>query len=388
MNVQLTAAGAQARSIARWAWQDPPGRAVAALERVNELAAAASGDALAEIQDTSQMLSRLAGAVNAPERPPRLVSAQLSSPVTISEQIELAAIGHHHIPGTQYTFRHGWIPVVGGFFNDDYAEWKVKHDAEVARKAQDAATKAGNADIKQAVSEAKSQGTKQRGSKYTPAPPIAGQRPMTPEMKQMLAAHQAQMTRADRAAAKASSPTAPTRLSGRAQALKDSGAKHYQTPQEATQAMARERSQTARDAGAKTVGEGLQQTDPALAALAQPGASMAALKTYIDARVAAEVAKQVGQITAQQHEDLQKSMSKVHKGQQKLIAAIRGEHSRVTNQSDHQDRTHLVMYNLFAAANLGVALGGLSLGLSPVAAMLAAAVIPLATTIHDYVRGM
>jgi hypothetical protein len=367
---QMTAAGAKARSIARWAWQDPKARAVPALEQVNELAARADPADLPEIRDAASMLSRLASAVNTDPPPgPRLMSAQLSQPMTVSEQIELAAIGHHHIPGTAYTFRHGWIPVVGNFFNDVQPGWLAQKQAEAAKAARKDAARAASA-------------------KLAPAPPVAGSRKLTPEHQALLDAHKAKMAKASAAADRASAPSSPTRLGSRDEALRDSGLAHYASPAQAAEAEAGKQQQAAADAGAKTTGEALQKTDPALAALAQPGASMAALKSYIDARVAAEVARQVGQITEQQHAELQRNMAQVHQGQQKLIAALRKTHAKSVSLDDHRDRTRLVMYNLFNAAGLAVAIGGITQGLSPVQALLASALVPVANTIHNYVRGL
>jgi predicted ABC-type ATPase len=37
-----------------------------------------------------------------------------SAPVTAGLAAELASINGHHVPGTPYTYRHGWVPVAGG----------------------------------------------------------------------------------------------------------------------------------------------------------------------------------------------------------------------------------------------------------------------------------
>ncbi len=60
-----TVQGKQAYDILDWAYEDPPGRAAEAVQRVDELARSADGDALAEIQDAGSMLSRLAGSLTA-----------------------------------------------------------------------------------------------------------------------------------------------------------------------------------------------------------------------------------------------------------------------------------------------------------------------------------
>jgi hypothetical protein len=374
-----TDAGTRAELIARWAWEDPPTRAAEGLRQVRDLAAGAqAGPELNEVGDTAVMLSRLVGALPEPDTLTNQMSA--GSPDSLAAQLELASIHGHHIPGTQYTFRHGWIPLIGSKLNDKYPEWKVRQDADraAAKAAKDRAAR-DIAALPEAAPPA---------DKYAPAPPDAAKRKLSPEHQAMVKAHKEQMARADRAAAKASAPASPGRLGTAEEARKDSGAAHYETPVQAAEGEAKQRMQAAQEAGARTTGEALKQTDPGLASLAQPGADMAALKSYIDARVAAEVARQMGQITEQQHSELQKKMAGVHAGQQKLIAMVRRQAKENISEADHQDRTHLVMYNLFSSAGLAVAMGGLAAGLSPVQSMLAAAVVPLATTIHDYVRGM
>ena len=129
MTVQLTEAGTESRSIMRWAWQDPQQRAAAALEVIHEMAATVTGDALDEIRDAAGMLTRLVSSLDPPAASGNALSgptlsAQLSGPVTIGEQLDLASIHGKHIPGTAYTFRHGWIPLIGPQVNDRYpAGW-------------------------------------------------------------------------------------------------------------------------------------------------------------------------------------------------------------------------------------------------------------------------
>jgi hypothetical protein len=50
------------------------------------------------------------------------------------------------------------------------------------------------------------------------------------------------------------------------------------------------------------------------------------------------------------------------------------------------DRTQLVMYNLFNMAAVGVAIGGIAAGVTPIAAAIAAGIVPIVNIIHDYVR--
>ena len=135
-----------------------------------------------------------------------------------------------------------------------------------------------------------------------------------------------------------------------------------------------------------TVAAKLQETDPALASLAAPGASMAALKSYIDARVAAEVARQTGQITAAQHEDVDAKLGMMHRSQQALIAHLRKTAQGIDDESNREDRIHLAMYSLFAVAGVGITVAGLVFAWPAIAIAMVAAAAPLGQIIHDYVR--
>jgi hypothetical protein len=355
--MQLTAAGAQARSIMRAAWQDPED-AVAALEKVNELAAAApAGSAeLREIQDAATMLSRLAGTLNSGNAiSGPILSAQLSM---VSSQVDLAALHGHHIPGTAYTYRHDWLPLIGKQIRDPYPQWKIDEDNRKLER------KAAREEISRHPEETVTSAQK---------------RVLTSEQRAMVQAHYDQQARAARAAARAQSRATP-RAGMAAQSPSSQALRAQSTPQYA---------ETGAEAAPKSVaGITAAGGDHALAGLAAPGADMAALKSYIDARVAAEVARQVGQITAQQQEDIQKKLAGMHKAQQKLIAHMRSAVKNDNEQEAHTTRTHLVMNNLFAMAGVGVALGGISMGLAPVAAAIAAGIVPLVNVIHDYARNV
>jgi hypothetical protein len=64
-----TIGGGKAAGIAKWAWEDPASRVGQAIAEVDDLARAASGPELAEIQDTGTMLSRLAGTLTTDPEP-------------------------------------------------------------------------------------------------------------------------------------------------------------------------------------------------------------------------------------------------------------------------------------------------------------------------------
>jgi hypothetical protein len=112
-----TATGVQAYSIREWAWQDPAGRVEEAIERVTDLARDATGPALNECEDVTQMLTRLAGTVGidpvaALVLPPATPPVQMAG--TISSQVfDFASYHGQHVKGTPYTWRHGWIPLSG-----------------------------------------------------------------------------------------------------------------------------------------------------------------------------------------------------------------------------------------------------------------------------------
>jgi hypothetical protein len=431
MSVQLTAAGEEARSIMRWAWRDPQQRAAAALEAVREMAAGADGAEANELGDASVMLSRLVGTLRPPAPAATVavpISAQLSQPVTIWEQLDLAAIHGHHIPGTSFTYRHGWLPLIGQQLNDTSAAVAAQWEKNKARRAEK-------------VVEAKAAAV-QRGEspalvakRYATVSSAQG-RQLTPDQEELVRQHTAKIVRAQRAAEKAVSPATPRTAAGTpathrasvhtsvpAYHVPPAERQHGRVAPEAMNELLRPREaavaprpepsgqpDTAAQAAAVfaavptpahqeavargqalkttpgTVGEKLQQTDPALASLAAPGASQAALKAYVDARVAAEVARQVGQITQQQHDEVEKQLTALHKSQQRTISFLRKQAIDGDNEANRQDRVHLVAYSLFVTAGVGLAIAGIVTGIAPIAAAIVAAIAPMAQIIDDYVR--
>lgn len=244
---------------------------------------------------------------------------------TISAQLDLAAIHGHHVAGTAYTTRHGWLPLIGPQLNDVHPQWRIdkaKADGEAhARRAAEV--------------------------------PSAQARILTPKQKAMASyarSHQGQLP------GHAGSPPEPA----------DAG--------------------TA--AAPKTIGDVMGHQDPALAALAGPGMSEQALKAYVDARVAAEVAAQVGQITAAQAASTRDALAKMHEQQQKLIALTRKMNAEGSTKDDKDLQKHTVMNTLFSIAGVGIALGGIASGMSPVMGALISGIVPLVTTIHDYARNL
>jgi len=410
--MELTLAGQQAERIARWAWDDPQARAQEGLSRVTALARSASDpEELSQVSDVVAMLTRLAGTV-----PAQLASEDgVYLDCSISAQLDLAAIHGHHIPGTDYTFRHGWIPVVGSFFNDKYPEYLVNKDKEkdALAKAKDQLAQGGR-DIE--------------AGKGHPAPLVAGKRKLTPDQQAMVAEHNKQVGRAQRATARALAPSTPHAMrapgnphpaamkgqsamslrtsplppkpgsgaAARSAAVFEANPEATRVAEERADAAARADPVAAAKAAAAsppsfppgTVGAAMARDDPGLASLAAPGASMAAMKAYIDARVATEVARQMKQITDKQKQEIDQKFARVHQGQQRLIAHIRKTVQTADDQETHQDHTHLVAYNLFNLAGLGITIGGLASGMNPILAAMAAFAVPLATTIHDYVRSM
>lgn len=394
----MTADGAQARSIMRWAWQDPAGRAVGALERVNELAAAAQpgSQALLEIQDAGTMLSRLVGTLNTAST----VSAQLAGQGLISQQLDLAAIHGHHVPGTQYTFRHGWIPVLGPQLVDKYPSWMGKEIVKQKREAREreAAMKAveKHAQAKLAVGAAGLSPIKPRTppkpapitGRHAPAPMMASERKMTPEMQALLDKHraaQAQQGKISEAIARGTGPATP-RVEAKSEGAASAVTPREYNPAATTQGLRKPAMMAMHGPELKEAAGADPATDPHLASMASPGMDMAALKAYVDARVAAEVARQVGQITARQETDLKDKLAKLHQGQQRLIKFIRKTTAESDNHENKVIRTKMVMNNLFNLGALGVAIGGIQAGLPPLQAAMAAAVVPLANIIHDYAR--
>jgi hypothetical protein len=436
MSVQLTAAGAEARSIMRWAWQDPQHRAAASLETIRELATSAEPGSpeLAEIQDAGTMLSRLVGTLQVDSKSaPDGIGAQLSGPQTIGEQLDLAAIHGHHIPGTAFTTRHGWIPLIGEQLNDTSAavaaSWEKKKAARAEKvvEARAAAVQRGESPALVA-------------KRYATVP-NAQSRTLSSQQQASVRRHAEKIVRAQRAAERAVSPATARTAAGTpathrasvhtsvpAYHVPPAAARHGRVAPEAVPELIRPKeavvaphpephgppdtaAQAAdvfaaaapgpvptpahQEAVARgqamrvtpgTVGEKLQQTDPALASLAAPGASAAALKAYVDARVAAEVARQVGQITQQQHDEVEKQLSQLHHSQQRTIAFLRKQAIDGDSEVARQDRVHLVAYSLFVTAGVGLAIAGIVTGIAPIAAALIAAIAPMAQIIDDYVR--
>lgn len=355
MTIEMTEAGAEARSIMRWAWQDPEARARQALGRVNALGEAAiDPQAQAEITDAASMLSRLVGTLtsgNAISGP--TLSAHLSRPMSMSESLELAAIHGHHIKGTQYTFRHGWIPLIGEQFNDRYPGWlHRKWHEEREAKAKAARTAAGAAPKRSDIlaPSPRKATSPARTKRATLVPtPLAHAAPAKPQHQKY----------AERAAA------------GKKRLAEQQANPKIPFPQPIAEVP---------HAAAAS------PDDHALAALAAPGAQMAALKAYIDARVSAEVARQMGQISAKQEHDLKTGLARMHRSQQRLITKMREGIKEGDEADARTDRIQLSMYTLFNAGSVAAALGGIAAGLSPIGAALVAGIVPMINVIHDYVR--
>jgi hypothetical protein len=107
-----TLRGRQAYSILTWTYEDPRGRMAEAKSRIAELARAATGREEDEVIDAGTMLSRLEGTLAVPEPPEPQVSEpkQESTFATISAQV-VDLVGGHHVAGTPYRYRHGFIPI-------------------------------------------------------------------------------------------------------------------------------------------------------------------------------------------------------------------------------------------------------------------------------------
>jgi hypothetical protein len=87
----MTPDGQRALSIAKWAWEDPAGRVASALSQVREMAIAATGAELREIQDAGVMLSRLAGTLDTgPVVGEGTLLGQLAGDTITSQLIDLA----------------------------------------------------------------------------------------------------------------------------------------------------------------------------------------------------------------------------------------------------------------------------------------------------------
>jgi hypothetical protein len=304
------------------------------------------------------------------------ISAQATLAGTISGQLDLAAIHGHHIPGTAYTYRHGFkllIPFTGGTlnighqFNDKYPQWMVDRDKEAKKAAEDATMDAHDAHVFVKASVKRSTRAREIES---PNIVSAQERKLTPEQKALVKRH-------GRMAAKIDvvyTPPGQRPIRGQLAARDDPP----------------KRNPAAEPPPAKpgTNGAELAVTDPALASLAAPGMSEDAIKKYIDARVSVEVARQVGEITQRQQDEMKKQLAQLHACQQKTIAAVRTTYSSVSSKGDHDLRAHTVANSLFSIGGVAVALGSLGVGLGPVAALLVSGIVPLVNVIHDYARNL
>jgi hypothetical protein len=152
--------------------------------------------------------------------------------------------------------------------------------------------------------------------------------------------------------------------------------------------LAQRPAESPRLAAAALVGDVDPATDPALASLAGLGAGEDAIKKYIDARVATEVARQVGEITAKQADDMKQRLAQMHSAQQKTIALLRSTYSSGEEKGDHDLRAHTVANTLFTLGGVAVAGAALATGLAPILAALVAGILPLANVIHDYARNL
>ena len=87
----MTPLGQQALAVAKWAWEDPPGRVQIAIEQVRGMASAATGDELTEIQDAGTMLHRLAGTLDTePVDGQDTILQQLAGDTLVSQLVDLA----------------------------------------------------------------------------------------------------------------------------------------------------------------------------------------------------------------------------------------------------------------------------------------------------------
>jgi hypothetical protein len=316
--------------------------------------------------------------------PAEAVSGQAALAGTITGQLDLASINGHHIPGTANTFRHGFkllIPGTGGKtinighqFNDKYPQWMVDRDKEAKKAAADAA-----ADANGAAKFVEASVKKTTRERYKETPPIvsAQARKLTPEQRKAVKAHRVYKPPEE---ARLYPPPQPKRAIS-AQALQGYGA----VPDNM---LAQRPAESPRLAAAALVGDVDPATDPALASLAGLGAGEDAIKKYIDARVATEVARQVGEITAKQADDMKQRLAQMHSAQQKTIALLRSTYSSGEEKGDHDLRAHTVANTLFTLGGVAVAGAALATGLAPILAALVAGILPLANVIHDYARNL
>jgi hypothetical protein len=251
--------------------------------------------------------------------------AALGGLPTITGQLELASAGGRHVKGTPYTYFHGWIPRAGQQLLSKYPAWRAgQHKAG----AKPAARQYHSEEARVAAAVNKS--IRRHQQKLAAAKPAAGQSPRIPQSGRV-----------------APPPSEPG-----------------------------------------SVGAKLSKDDPALASLAAPGMDVAAVKAYIDARVAAEVARQMGEITNDEHRQLASSLSRMHVAQQKLISSVRKNWAANEKHEDKVLQTKLTMNSLFTIAGVAAAIGGISIGVTPVMAAIIGGAVPLVNVIHDYVRGL
>jgi hypothetical protein len=383
--ITLTPAGAQAEELARWAWQDPPARLADALSQVLALSRAAdSADAAAQTGDVLSMLTRLAGAVapDAAAAPATIshqaglaggtITSQLDLAATITGQLDLASVNGHHVPHTDYTFRHGWLRLgplaIGRPFNDKYPQWLIDKNNETKAKAKLSPA--------EAVKAAKMAAPPPASRKLAPAPPSAAARKLTPEQKAMVADNKSRQAQA----------AAAVRVAGANQAIAAHSGLPRTAPMTRINPAVSEAAAAAKSPAQQTMAA--LKSDPALNKITGPGADTAALKTYIDARIAAEVARQVGEITAAQQKDINARFAALHASQAKMAKLVREGEAEGAAKENADLAKHTIMNNLFNLGLAGAVLAPLTLGVSPLIAAVVAGVIPMVNIIHDYVRNL
>lgn len=310
---------------------------------------------------------------------------------TISGQLDLASINGHHVPHTNFTYRHDWelrVPGVGvplvNFkrFNDKYPQWMIDRD-----KARSAAQATGEEHIRAAATRASRTPSERKREATIHS---ARTRQLTPEARDALARNQTMQARARLAAGS-------SLLAGKnpadAQRAYSREAPGYAPPESILPSRSGPAGPPALAGISRARAEAAMpdpdpRTDPALAALAAPGADRDALQKYIAAQVGIQVAEQMKQVTAKQAGDLKAAVAEMHKQQQETIALIR-KGQQEGNEDDATDlRKHTVMNTLFAIGGVGVAAAGIMTGTGPIMAALVAGIVPLVQVIHDYARNL
>ena len=309
---------------------------------------------------------------------------------TISGQLDLASLHGRHIPGTAFTYRHDWkLRLPGGLplvnfkrFNDKYPQWMIDRD-----KARSAAQATGEEHIRAAAARA-SRTPSERKREATI--PVAQTRQLTPEARDALARNRTMQARARLAAG---SSLLAGKKPAAAQRAYSREAPGYAPPESILPSRSGPAGPPALAGISRARAEAAMpdpdpRTDPALAALAAPGADRDALQKYIAAQVGIQVAEQMKQVTAKQAGDLKAAMAEMHKQQQETIALIR-KGQQTGNEDDATDlRKHTVMNTLFAIGGVGVAAAGIMTGTGPIMAALVAGIVPLVQVIHDYARNL